>query len=464
MRARHALMVVLIFLPLIVSNPYGHADAGYSFRKIDSTARVTSCWWPWINNNGDVVYHRYRSGKMEIVISNGRLLERVVVDGVKYYSWGNAASMNDYGSVAFMGWKQMPSPLPDDKGIFIWQPNGSFTKAVDFEGTTDLKNFTTSSYPVINNVGTVAFRAEKNDRVVGIFRSTGNSLIEIATDEIRFNSFGIPVINDANYVVFGATLQTPYKSGIYAGLGGATTIVERNGEWSIISDSPRVNNSNIVSFTGSKAGNADYGVYRADNGTYTKIADNDDGFSYFESADINDSGHVAFTASLTSDYKSTGIWIGPRVEQDKVIKAGDPLDNSHMSSCGLYPGARFFNNIGQIVFWAELENGVQGIYRADPPGFAEAEFTANPRTGVKPLTVEFTSTSIGAVFDYEWDFGDGGVSTDANPTHTYTESGSYTVSLTVTGAAGDNTERKTGFIIVKKPALIPSVQLLLDDD
>ena len=44
------------------------------------------------------------------------------------------------------------------------------------------------------------------------------------------------------------------------------------------------------------------------------------------------------------------------------------------------------------------------------------------------LSVQFTATSSNASF-YQWDFGDGQSSTLANPLHTYTQAGTYTVQL-----------------------------------
>ncbi len=52
------------------------------------------------------------------------------------------------------------------------------------------------------------------------------------------------------------------------------------------------------------------------------------------------------------------------------------------------------------------------------------------------LTISFTNLSQN-VDSYEWNFGDGtGVSSEENPTYTYTEAGTYPVTLTVTGAGG----------------------------
>ncbi|AKB56537.1 cell surface protein (plasmid) [Methanosarcina barkeri 227] len=63
-------------------------------------------------------------------------------------------------------------------------------------------------------------------------------------------------------------------------------------------------------------------------------------------------------------------------------------------------------------------------------------FTAQ-QTG--PLTVQFNDTSSNSPTQWNWDFGDGSTSTDANPAHTYAVAGTYTVNLTVSNADGSDT-------------------------
>ena len=41
-----------------------------------------------------------------------------------------------------------------------------------------------------------------------------------------------------------------------------------------------------------------------------------------------------------------------------------------------------------------------------------------------PVTVQFTNTSQGLVTSWQWDFGDGVTSTEQNPTHEYSKTGS----------------------------------------
>ncbi|EID52994.1 ThuA domain-containing protein [Saccharomonospora xinjiangensis] len=68
------------------------------------------------------------------------------------------------------------------------------------------------------------------------------------------------------------------------------------------------------------------------------------------------------------------------------------------------------------------------------------EVSADPTSGTNPLAVSFSSEGTHdpeqTEITYSWDFGDGGTSTEANPTHTYTENGQYNVQLTVTDATG----------------------------
>lgn len=66
-------------------------------------------------------------------------------------------------------------------------------------------------------------------------------------------------------------------------------------------------------------------------------------------------------------------------------------------------------------------------------------FSASDTTGCFPLPVQFTDASTagaGTITSWQWDFGDGSVSTQQNPTHVYTASGNYSVTLRVTNSFG----------------------------
>ena len=72
-----------------------------------------------------------------------------------------------------------------------------------------------------------------------------------------------------------------------------------------------------------------------------------------------------------------------------------------------------------------------------------AKFTADPKAGKVPLLVKFTDMSAGNPESWDWDFGDGSTSTQANPVHAYTSLGAFHVSLTVKSGMYRDTATQT---------------------
>lgn len=88
----------------------------------------------------------------------------------------------------------------------------------------------------------------------------------------------------------------------------------------------------------------------------------------------------------------------------------------------------------------------------------KAEFTSEAACSNAPTRFQSMSTaeSGSALVEWNWDFGDGGTSTEQHPKHTYANGGSYTVKLTVK----DNLNRtmsKTGSVNVSGMAASPQV-------
>jgi len=77
-----------------------------------------------------------------------------------------------------------------------------------------------------------------------------------------------------------------------------------------------------------------------------------------------------------------------------------------------------------------------------------ADFSMDKSTAEVDEIITFTNQSENAS-TYVWSFGDGNTSTEANPTHSYSAGGSYTVQLTATGDGGTNSISKT--ITIKDP-------------
>lgn len=77
-----------------------------------------------------------------------------------------------------------------------------------------------------------------------------------------------------------------------------------------------------------------------------------------------------------------------------------------------------------------------------------ANFTATPTSGNASLSVSFIDNSTGSPISWRWSFGDGTYSTSRNTSHTYTNEGKYSVSLTVRNSTTSNTTTKSSYINV----------------
>ncbi|MGS0692112.1 S8 family serine peptidase [Shewanella sp. 30m-9] len=91
------------------------------------------------------------------------------------------------------------------------------------------------------------------------------------------------------------------------------------------------------------------------------------------------------------------------------------------------------SDTGTLNSWGMIISGVGEAAPAAPvAGFSYA---------VDGLNVAFTNSSSDVnddIVGYSWDLGDGGVSTEMSPAHSYAAAGTYTVSMTVTDAEGNS--------------------------
>jgi parallel beta-helix repeat protein len=115
-----------------------------------------------------------------------------------------------------------------------------------------------------------------------------------------------------------------------------------------------------------------------------------------------------------------------------------------------------------VVLHATNSNGTDDEIKTNyiavgSPTMPTAAFTANIRSGVAPLTVQFTDQSLNAV-SWQWDFNNDGVNDTStrHPSHTYTNAGTYTVRLYATNANGTDEEIKASYIVVTNPTPTPT--------
>ncbi|MDX6361518.1 MAG: hypothetical protein QOC85_521 [Streptomyces sp.] len=103
-------------------------------------------------------------------------------------------------------------------------------------------------------------------------------------------------------------------------------------------------------------------------------------------------------------------------------------------------GALYVLDYGTAWFGGDEHSGLYRIENATDGHSPVAQTAADRTSGQAPLKVKFSSAGTtdadGDALTYSWDFGDGGKSTAANPTHTYKKNGTYTATLTAKDATG----------------------------
>lgn len=146
-----------------------------------------------------------------------------------------------------------------------------------------------------------------------------------------------------------------------------------------------------------------------------------------------------FGGNNTSDHVDGGT---SRFDKDgtvyQAVCAGCGGQDSFPTTVGAYSNTNnsFNCNLGVFKFELSQPLAVIGI--------------DGPSTICYPSDVQFTNNSIGGN-TYQWTFGDGGVSDEFEPSHTYTEGGTFTVTLILSDTVGC-AEPDTATIVIESIA------------
>lgn len=235
-----------------------------------------------------------------------------------------------------------------------------------------------------------------------------------------------------------------------------------------------------------------------DTGTneYVSVGVSDDGETFwFSGMSGNSGGFVRETVDLTDfgsdhrDFAGKNIWIAYRLESDSLVTGtGVCIDDIQVGTLGGMESV--YGYMSGTSMATPMVSGVAGLVLAKNPSYTAADlkatimdsadpisalagkcvtggrinayagtesqvnasFIVDATSGTSPFTVNFTDTSTGDPTKWVWDFGDGGTSTEQHPSHIYTVTGIYNVSLTVTNDAGTDTITKAGLVTVLPPA------------
>ena len=115
-----------------------------------------------------------------------------------------------------------------------------------------------------------------------------------------------------------------------------------------------------------------------------------------------------------------------------------------------YQGGGPFQPSLQVIDVNGCSDSKQSTTNVTPTPSPVASFNtlASPVGCVVPFNVDFVNNSTGVNLSYQWNFGDGNTSTQANPSHTYTSLGNYTVRLIISDPNCSDTLIRTNYIRV----------------
>jgi M6 family metalloprotease-like protein len=115
---------------------------------------------------------------------------------------------------------------------------------------------------------------------------------------------------------------------------------------------------------------------------------------------------------------------------------GDGASSTEQNPSHTYSSAGTFSWAVTVSAGGQTCSKAGSVSVTPPPCSLSCTALATPASGPAPLAVLFqasvTATDCSGSADIQWTFGDGASSAQANPSHTYTSSGNYTWTLTVT--------------------------------
>ena len=124
---------------------------------------------------------------------------------------------------------------------------------------------------------------------------------------------------------------------------------------------------------------------------------------------------------------------------------GDGTSSSDQNPTKRYVVAGVYNVLLTVFRNAETKVATAAITVTDPSPIlppVSASFDLNTPQVKVATPITFTDTSSGSPDRWSWSFGDGGLSTAKNPTHTYAAPGTYTVTLTAGNAFSSSTSSR----------------------
>ena len=356
-------------------------------------------------------YQNSFAGGYDVILSkfnsSGTLVYSTYLGG-ESYDEGNGIAVDNEGNIYITGYSQAGN-FPITSNAFQTSRGGGTDAFLSKFNSTGALVYSTYLGGSINDIGTgVAVDGDGNCYLTGRTPSSNFPTTTDAYQKTLSNSLDVYL---SKFNSSGALVYSTYLGGSDADYGYGIA-VDGDG------------NSYITGHTSSTNFPSTTGAYQ------TSFAGSEDAFI----AKFNNVGSLMYSTYLGGIGADEGLGI-----------AVDNNENSYIT--GVTGSSDFPVTVGAYQSTSGGANDAFITKRNIETVAPVADF-GSITNGPAPLTVQFSDTSSNYPTTWLWNFGDGTTSTEKNPTHTYTNPGSYTVTLNVSNSAGNDEEIKTDYITV----------------
>jgi len=362
-------------------------------------------------------------------ITIGVPLGAVYHDGTYVYAAGSAGT-----------------PAPNDNFLWAFQYTGGslYTKGVHKAGRTAGSTGVATTLSAVGGDGTYVYRVAYNETGYG----SQLNVKALTFNGSSFSHHGSASVFSGSDVLVSAWV---YHDGTYLHVAAKSNNVKGIKAFTF-------NGSTFTtagSITTPSSGLGGDGTY-----LYTVQSNNLVAYSFNGSSYVNVGTPYAIGGSAGKIVCSGGkIYVAPLLGNTATVFTFDgsvfTVDDTATIPAALAGGPVSFVPGPDCTWVTSYDNsGSRGgvwAFEGTPVSIPTAEFDLSKTSGYTPLSVRFSdlSTSVSPIISWVWSFGDGTISTNQNPTHTYAHPGVYTVTLTVMNAEGNyDTETKTSLIRV----------------
>lgn len=180
--------------------------------------------------------------------------------------------------------------------------------------------------------------------------------------------------------------------------------------------------------------------------------------AYFYVAPRDRYGSFPLTVLFDDDSSGSVDWDTPPATYEWDFGDGSPNSTERGSVYHNYMAAGTYTVTLTVTDIGGTDTMIRENYIGQaPPPQPIADFTATPKGGYAPLTVDFIDQSTGSPeLSHAWAFGDGTISTEKDPSHTFTTPGLYNITHVVTNIGGSDSITKPGYIeVLEAPVDVP---------